>query len=105
MARSLRIETEKFNDKNFELWKLNMEDLFVDKEQWIVVHPGTRPTSTQTTNRSKEDWEKLDRIARSTIRLCVERIYSQGTMGKVGEFVSIKVPSKQVLFLKEVVSS
>jgi hypothetical protein len=87
MARSSRIEIEKFNGKNFELWKLKMEDLLVDKEQWIVVDPGTQatgtpststqdtgtqPTSTQTTNTpptgmSKEDWEKLDRRARSTI--------------------------------------
>jgi hypothetical protein len=35
MASSSRIEIEKFNGKNFELWKLNMEDLLVDKEQWI----------------------------------------------------------------------
>ena len=33
MASSSRIEIEKFNDgKNFELWKLKMEDLLVDKE-------------------------------------------------------------------------
>jgi hypothetical protein len=37
---------------------------------------GTQPTSTQTTSTpptgmSKEDWEKLDRRARSTIRLCL----------------------------------
>ena len=81
MESSSRIEIEKFNGKNFELWKLKMEDLLVDKEQWIVVDPGieptstmytsthatgTRPTNTQTTSTpptgmSKEDWEKLDR--------------------------------------------
>jgi hypothetical protein len=91
MASSSRIEIEKFNGKNFELWKLKMEDLLVDKEQWIVVDPGTQPTgtpststqatgtqptSTQTTSTpvtgmSKEDWDKLDRRARSTIRLCL----------------------------------
>jgi hypothetical protein len=91
MASSSRIEIEKFNGKNFELWKLNMEDLLVDKEQWIDVDPGTQPTgtqptrmqstgtqptSTQTTSTppngmSKEDWEKLDRRARSIIRLCL----------------------------------
>jgi hypothetical protein len=89
---SSRIEIEKFNGKNFELWKLKMEDLLVDKEQWIIVDPGTQPTgtlststqatstqptstqptstqttSTPTTSMSKEDWEKLDRRARSTI--------------------------------------
>jgi hypothetical protein len=87
MASSSRIEIEKFNGKNFELWKLKMEDLLVDKEQWIVVDPGTQPTvspssttqatgtqptSTQTTSTpitgmSKEDWDKLDRRERSTI--------------------------------------
>jgi hypothetical protein len=89
MVSSSRIEIEKFNGKNFELWKLKMEDLLVDKEQWIIVDPGTQPTgtpststqatgtqptSTQTTSTpvtgmSKEDWDKLDRRARSTIRL------------------------------------
>jgi hypothetical protein len=86
MDISSRIGIEKFNDKNFELWKLKMEDLVVDKEQWIVVDPTTQPTgthssgthstgtqttSTQPTGMSKEDWEKLDRRARSTIRLCL----------------------------------
>jgi hypothetical protein len=32
MERSSRINIEKFNDKNFELWKLKMEDLLVEKE-------------------------------------------------------------------------
>jgi hypothetical protein len=32
MATSSRIEIEKFNGKNFELWKLKMEDLLVDKK-------------------------------------------------------------------------
>jgi hypothetical protein len=86
MVSSSRIEIEKFNSKNFELWKLNIEDLLVEKEQWIVVDPSTQPigtqsngkepTSTQTTSTpptgmSKEDWEKLDRRAQSTIRLCL----------------------------------
>ena len=67
---SSRIEIENFNGKNFELWKLKMEDLLVDKEQWIIVYPctqptgtqstdtqstGTQPTSTQPTSMSKED--------------------------------------------------
>jgi hypothetical protein len=49
MASSSRIEIEKFNSKKIELWKIKMEDLLVDKEQWIVVDPGTQPTGTQTT--------------------------------------------------------
>jgi hypothetical protein len=50
MASSSRIEIEKFNSKNFELWKLKMEDLLVDKEQWIAVDPGTQPTGTPSTS-------------------------------------------------------
>jgi hypothetical protein len=94
MASSSRIKVEKFNGKNFELWKLKMEDLLVDKEQWIIVDPGTRPTSThpigtqttstqtigaqttstqttstESTGMSKKYWEKLDRRARSKIQL------------------------------------
>jgi hypothetical protein len=46
MVSSSRIEIEKFNGKKFELWKLKMEDLLVDKEQWIIVDPGTQPRYT-----------------------------------------------------------
>jgi hypothetical protein len=78
--------------KKFELWKLKTEYLLVDKEKWIDMDlgtqptgmqltgtqsTGTQPTSTQTTSTppsgmSKEDWEKLDRRERSTIRLYLE---------------------------------
>jgi hypothetical protein len=91
MVRSSRIKIKNFNGKNFELWKIKMEDLLVEKEQWIVVDPGTQPTSMQPTltqstgtqptstkttstpptGMSKEYWEDLDRRARSTIRLCL----------------------------------
>jgi hypothetical protein len=86
MTSSSRIEIEKFNGKNFELWNLKMEDLLIDKEQWIDVDPGTQPTgtpststqatgtqttSTPITGMSKEDWDKLDRRVRSIIRLCL----------------------------------
>jgi hypothetical protein len=41
MVSSSRIDIEKFNGQNFELWKLKMEDLLVDREQWTSVYPGT----------------------------------------------------------------
>ena len=63
---SLRIEIENFNGHNFEIWKLKMKDLLVDKEQWIVVGPGTKPTGSK-----KEGWDKLERRARNTIRICL----------------------------------
>jgi hypothetical protein len=66
MARNSRIKIKKFNGQNFDLWKLKIEDLLVDREQWAVVCPGTMPTSMLT-----EEWEKLERRARSMIRLCL----------------------------------
>jgi hypothetical protein len=66
MASNSKMEIEKFNGKIFELWKLKMEDLLVDKDQWIMVDPGTAPTGT-----SADDWKKMDRKAKSTIRLCL----------------------------------
>ena len=66
MASSLIIDIKKFNCQNFELWKLKMEDLLVDQEQWIFVDLGTKPIAT-----SQDDWDKLERRARSTIRLCL----------------------------------
>ena len=55
MASGGKIEIEKFNGQSFELWKLKMEDLLVDKYQWIAVDLGTKPTTM-----SDEDWKKLD---------------------------------------------
>eukprot|EP00253_Pinus_taeda_P015923 PITA_15923 len=39
MASSGKIEIEKFNGQSFELWKLKMKDLLVDKDQRIMVDP------------------------------------------------------------------
>ena len=67
MASGGKIKINKFNGQSFELWKLKMKDLLVDKEvQWIVVDPGTKPMTMLD-----EDWKKLDRKAKSTIQLCV----------------------------------
>ena len=46
--------------------KLKMEYLLVDREQQVVVEPGTKSIGT-----SNEDWMKLDEKARSKIRLCL----------------------------------
>jgi hypothetical protein len=62
MASSSKMEIKKFNGESFELWKLNMENILVDRDQWIVVDPGTAPIGT-----SSNDWKKLDRKAKSTI--------------------------------------
>jgi hypothetical protein len=66
MASSLRIEIGKFNVQNFDLWKLKIEDILVDREKWAIVCP-----STILTGMPREEWEKIERRARSTIQLCL----------------------------------
>jgi hypothetical protein len=66
MERSLKIEIRKFNGQIFELWKLNMEDILVDRYRWFTVDPSTAPTGT-----SAKEWKKLDQKAKSMIRLCL----------------------------------
>eukprot|EP00253_Pinus_taeda_P016692 PITA_16692 len=57
MASSGKIEIEKFNYQSFELWKLKMEDLLVDKDQWIAVDPREATT--------KALWDKLGTLYQS----------------------------------------
>ena len=66
MASSGKIEIEKLNGQSFELWKLKMEDLLVDKYQWIAVDLGTKPMGV-----SDEEWKKLDRKEKRIVQLCV----------------------------------
>eukprot|EP00253_Pinus_taeda_P008336 PITA_08336 len=57
MASSGNIEIEKFNGQSFELWKLKMEDLLVDKDQGIALDPGEAMT--------KALWDKLGTLYQS----------------------------------------
>eukprot|EP00253_Pinus_taeda_P004569 PITA_04569 len=57
MASNGKIEIEKFNDQSFELWKLKMEDLLVDKDQWTVVDLGEAT--------AKALWDKLGTLYQS----------------------------------------
>ena len=66
MSKTSRIKIKKFNGQIFELWKIKMEDIFVDREQWVVVKPRTKLIGT-----SNEDMMELDRKARSTIQICL----------------------------------
>jgi hypothetical protein len=66
MESSSRIKIEKFNGHNFELWKLKMEYILVDREQWETIYLGTQMTGTWT-----EKWEKIKRRERSKIQICL----------------------------------
>jgi hypothetical protein len=62
MASISRIKIKKLNGQNFELWKLKIEYLLVDREQWKIVY-----SETMSTSMSMEEWEKLERRAMSMI--------------------------------------
>jgi hypothetical protein len=66
MVSNSRIEIEIFNGQNFDLWKIKMEDLLVDREQWLASCPSTHPTGMST-----KEWDKLERKSISMIRLCL----------------------------------
>eukprot|EP00253_Pinus_taeda_P034941 PITA_34941 len=63
MASSGKIETEKFNGQRFELWKLKMEDLLVDKDHWIVVDPVLLNVYGEATGKAL--WDKLGNLYQS----------------------------------------
>lgn len=77
MDNNSRIEIEKFKKHNFELWKLKMEDLLEDQEQWIFVNLGTTPIGMSTM-----DWDKIEWRARSTIRLCLANLMLLNVSGE-----------------------
>ena len=97
MTSGGKIEIEKFNGQSFELWKLKMEDLLVDKDQWIAVDLGTKPMAMLD-----EDWNKLDRKARSTIRLCVSdsvllNVSGEATVKNLWEKIGTLYQSKSLV--------
>lgn len=57
------MDIEKFNDSNFELWKLKVEDLLVDRDLWITV------ARAKPSGMKQEDWDLADRKAKGLIRL------------------------------------
>jgi len=77
MESSGKIKIEKFNGQGFELWKLKMEDLLVDKDQLIVVDMGTKPIAIST-----EDWENLDQKEKITIQLCISYLVLLNVSGE-----------------------
>jgi hypothetical protein len=94
MVSNSKMDIEKFNGQSFELWKLKMEDILVDRDQWIAVDSGTAPTRNST-----DGWKYLDQKAKSTIRLCLsdsvllnvsEEATTKGLWDKLGNLYKYK---------------
>jgi hypothetical protein len=68
MAEDGKFRVEKFNDQNYQLWKMQMEDYLYQKDIFLPLGgKEKKPTSMKD-----EEWEVLDRKALGTIRLCLE---------------------------------
>jgi hypothetical protein len=65
-GEELKNRDRKFNGQSFEIWKLKIEYLLVDREQWAIVFSGT-----MLTGMSMEEWEKHERRERNTIQICL----------------------------------
>lgn len=59
-----KMEVEKFNGSNFELWKVKMKDLLEDHDLWEAASLIVRPATI-----SQVDWELKDQKAKGLIRL------------------------------------
>jgi len=56
---------EKFNNTNFEMWKLKMEDFLIDRDLWVAISI-SKPSSMKD-----EDYVVLERKDIRIIRLCL----------------------------------
>jgi len=70
-----------------------MEDLLVDKDQWIAVDPGTKPTrvSDEELEEVGSEGKEHNTIVclRFSIFECIRGSYGEGFMGQVRDFVPI----------------
>lgn len=67
MAKDGKFRVEKFNGKNYQLWKLQMEDYLYQKDLYLPLGgKANKPVGMQD-----EEWEILDIKALETIWLCL----------------------------------
>lgn len=63
-----RIDVEKFFGTKFEMWKLKMEDLLIDRDLWDAVDENkSRPADPTLAAQ----YDVMDRKAKGLIRLCL----------------------------------
>jgi hypothetical protein len=68
MAEDGKFKVEKFNDQNYQLWNMQMEDYLYQKDLFLSLGGKAK----QTVSMKNEEWEILDRNTLGKIRLCLE---------------------------------
>ena len=67
MAEDGRFRVEKFNNENYHLWKMQMEDYLYQRDLYLPLSGKTKKPMSMTAT----EWDILDRKALGTIRLCL----------------------------------
>jgi hypothetical protein len=65
MSEDGKFRVEKFNDQNYQLWKMQMEDYLYQKDLFLPLGG----VAKKPTAMNDEEWEILDRKALGMIRL------------------------------------
>jgi hypothetical protein len=65
MVEDGKFRVEKFNDQNYQLWKMQMEDYLYQKDLFLPLGGIEKKSMTM----KDEEWEVLDRKALGMIRL------------------------------------
>jgi hypothetical protein len=68
MAEDGKFRVEKFNNQNYQLWKMQMEDYLYQKDLFLPLGGITKKPTTM----KDEEWEVLDRKALGTIQLSLK---------------------------------
>ena len=63
MAEKEKFRVEKFNGRNYQLWKMQMEDYLYKKDLYLPLGEKAK----QPAAMKDEEWEVLDRKALGTI--------------------------------------
>ena len=67
MAEDGKFRVNKFNDQNYQLWKMQMEDYLYQKDLYLPL--GGK--ASKLMSMIDEEWKILDRKALGTIWLCL----------------------------------
>ena len=67
MAEEGKLKIEKFSGKNYQHWKMQIEDYLYQKDLYLPLEGITKKPASMT----QDDWDVLDRKALGTIWLCL----------------------------------
>ena len=62
-----KLGVNRFDGKNFQLWKMKMEDYLYQKDLWRSLEGKAKNQRSM----SNDEWDRLDRNALGSIQLCL----------------------------------